>query len=119
MARADVRVMLTGQGKLHLMRIRPIEDGTGNAMFSEFGRGAKDQRENSPIGKMHLRPPGNQPQGEPRDNDPGPFDFVLSWPRLWARDELIWDGLPDPIGLICDMRAVEWHGHPPSLRCPS
>src|SRR5579864_7694407 len=116
MAGADDRVMLAGHGKLQLMRIRAIEDGTGNAMFSKYGRGAKDQRENSPIREMHLRPPGNQPQGEPCDKDPGPFDFKLSRLRMWGRSALIRDDLPDPIGFICDIRAVEWHGPPPLLR---
>src|SRR5215469_2500058 len=100
MAGTDDRVMLTGHGKLQFMRVRAIEDGTGNAMFSKYRRFAKDQRENSSIGEMHLRAPSDQPQGEPCENNPGPVNFIVSGLRRRERGGLIGDNLPDPIGFI-------------------
>src|SRR5215469_5121399 len=95
------------------MRIATIQDGTGNAIFPKYGGAAKDERENSPIVETYFRRPRNCPQGKYHDNDSRPLDFAPS--RLCYRARSIRD-LDGPVGLIRDVRAVEWHGHPPSLR---
>jgi hypothetical protein len=113
MAGADDRIALTGDGEFQPVRVRAIEDGTGDIIFSKDGGNAKDEAENSAIGRIHLCRPGNQPQGKNHETDFKPIDFAPL--RRCGRVGLNGDldnptrDLDDAIGLICDVRAVEWH----------